>query len=129
MTYLAVSDILVSCMIPVSAATMVTRHNKPDSHYFEVLCVAEEYLYIAATGISVLSYITLSIDRYSDFLQIFKLYITKFFFHTCTSSQELQSQDLSFVNRHDDGEMGFTHLRKENKSLGHVTVASSEEKK
>ena len=65
MVYLAVSDILVCCMLPMSylkmSSTIYERHWKN-------FCIISEYFYTATMTYSVISYITASIDRYVMFI-------------------------------------------------------------
>ena len=69
MVYLAVSDILVSCMLPVSYLRMSSTI---DERYWKQFCIISEYFYTLTMTYSVISYITASIDRYE---KVFKFLI------------------------------------------------------
>ena len=61
MVYLAVSDILVSCMLPMS---YLRNSSIISEKHWKNFCIISEYLYICTMTYSVVSYITASIDRY-----------------------------------------------------------------
>ena len=61
MVYLAVSDILVCCMLPMSYLRNSSIINEK---HWKNFCVISEYLYNLSMSYSVVSYITASIDRY-----------------------------------------------------------------
>ena len=61
MFYLAVSDILVCCTLPVS---YLRNSSTIEERYWKNFCIISEYFYIVIMTYSVMSYITASIDRY-----------------------------------------------------------------
>ena len=63
MVYLAVSDILVCCMLPMS---YIRNSSIINEKYWKNFCVISEYLYTLTMSYSVVSYITASIDRYVE---------------------------------------------------------------
>ena len=60
MVYLAVSDILVSCMLPMS---VLRNSSIIDEKQWKTFCIISEYFYVITMTYSVGSYITASIDR------------------------------------------------------------------
>ena len=60
MVYLAVSDILVSCMLPM---TYLRNSSTIGERYWKQFCIISEYFYTVTMTYSVMSYITASIDR------------------------------------------------------------------
>ena len=66
MVYLAVSDILVCCMLPMSYLRMSSTI---DERHWKNFCIISEFFYAATmTYGSSISYITASIDRYVKFI-------------------------------------------------------------
>ena len=65
MVYLAVSDILVCCMLPMSYLRMSSTI---DERQWKNFCIISEFFYTATMTYSVVSYITASIDRYVKFI-------------------------------------------------------------
>ena len=63
MSYLAVSDILVSCVVPLGTVTTVTRWSPSSKSYWNDLCIVKEYLYTQTMGFSLSCYFVLSTDR------------------------------------------------------------------
>ena len=61
MVYLAVSDILVSCILPMSYLRNSSIINE---NHWKNFCLISEYIYHQTMTYSVASYITTSIDRY-----------------------------------------------------------------
>ena len=59
MVYLAVSDMCVCCMAPLSAAVEI----KTEGNLWKVLCTVKNYVYYIAMLGSVMSYLLLSTDR------------------------------------------------------------------
>ena len=60
MIYLAVSDILVSCMLPMS---VLRNLSIIDDRHWKMFCIISEYFYCLTMSYSVVSYITASVDR------------------------------------------------------------------
>ena len=58
--YLAVSDILVCCMLPMS---ILRNSSIIDEKHWKNFCIISEYFYNITMTYSVMSYITASIDR------------------------------------------------------------------
>ena len=65
MVYLAVSDILVCCMLPMS---YLRKSYTIDERHWKNFCIISEFFYAATMTYSVISYITASIDRYVKFI-------------------------------------------------------------
>ena len=63
MAYLAVSDILVCSMVPLSTFTAISRTLPDHKNYWKTVCLFKEYFYITASSFSVLCHMILSIDR------------------------------------------------------------------
>ena len=63
MIYMAVSDILVSCMVPPSIFTSILGTFTNRSAYWETLCMWSDYIYVTVSGSSLISYFLLSGDR------------------------------------------------------------------
>ena len=63
MSYLAVSDILVSCIVPLGTVTTMTRWSPSSESYWNDLCIVKEYLYTQTMGFSLSYYFVLSTDR------------------------------------------------------------------
>ena len=61
MVYLAITDILVCCILPMSYLRNSSIINEK---HWKNFCVTSEYFYVHTMTYSVLSYITTSIDRY-----------------------------------------------------------------
>ena len=61
MVYLAVSDILMCCMLPMSYLRMSSTI---EERHWKNFCIISEFFYAATMTYSVISYITASIDRY-----------------------------------------------------------------
>ena len=63
MVYLAVSDILVCCMVPLASFTAISRIFLDNLQYWNVLCLVKVYLFYTASAFSVSCYGILSFDR------------------------------------------------------------------
>ena len=63
MAYLALSDILVNCMVPLAAFTDFSRQFEDRIRHWKNICLIKEYLYTTASGLSLISYCVLSVDR------------------------------------------------------------------
>ena len=63
MVYLAISDLFVSCMVPLVTFTDVSRSFKNSWKYWKTLCMVKEYVYKSAAGFSILCYSAVSVDR------------------------------------------------------------------
>ena len=61
--YLAISDILVSSMVPLATFTTVSRFLNFDVKYWKPICIIKENLYVTAAGLSLICYSMLSVDR------------------------------------------------------------------
>ena len=63
MTYLAVSDIIVNCMVPLAAFISISRFFKFGVRYWKTICIIKEYFYLISCGFSICCYCMLSVDR------------------------------------------------------------------
>ena len=63
MIYLAISDILVNCMVPLATFTSVSMTLNFGIRYWKTICIIKEYFYVTAAGSSVICYCMLSVDR------------------------------------------------------------------
>ena len=63
MTYLAFSDILVNCIVPLAAFVSVSRFFNFGIKYWKTICIIKEYFYLTSSGLSVFCYCMLSVDR------------------------------------------------------------------
>ena len=63
MIYLAISDILVSSMVPLATFTTVSRFLNFDVKYWKPICIIKENFYVTAVGLSLICYGMLSVDR------------------------------------------------------------------
>ena len=63
MAYLALSDLLMSCVAPLAIFTDVSRSFKDSGRYWKTLCIVKEYVFKSASAFSILCYCALSVDR------------------------------------------------------------------
>ena len=63
MTYLAISDLFMSCIVPLATYTAVSRSFENSWRYWKTLCIVKEYMYKSASAFSILCYCALSVDR------------------------------------------------------------------
>ena len=63
MGYLAISDILVNCLVPLSAFTSTSRFLMRGYVYYKTICITKEYFYMITSTFSVISYCILAVDR------------------------------------------------------------------
>ena len=63
MIYLAISDILVNCMVPLATFTSVSMTLNFGIRYWKTIYIIKEYFYVTAAGSSVICYCMLSVDR------------------------------------------------------------------
>ena len=63
MIYLAVSDILVNCMVPFATFIAASRSSENTANYWKTMCLVKEYFYTTTSAISVICYNLLSVDR------------------------------------------------------------------
>ena len=64
MAYLAFTDVLVSCIIPLSTAATLTRFYSDSYGYWKTLCIVKEYVFICTMTGCFTGYIIMSVDRY-----------------------------------------------------------------
>ena len=63
MVYLTISDLFVSCMVPLVTFTDVSRSFENSWMYWKTLCMVKEYVYKSAAGFSIFCYSAVSVDR------------------------------------------------------------------
>ena len=63
MVYLAISDLLISCMVPLVTFTYESRSFKNSWRYWNTVCIIQEYVFKYAAAFSILCYSTVSVDR------------------------------------------------------------------
>ena len=64
MIYVAITDIVVNCVVPLAIFTDVTGIMKNRPGYWETLCLCKDGIYFAASGFSFVCHFNLSVDRY-----------------------------------------------------------------
>ena len=63
MIYVAVTDIVVNCIVPLAIFTDVTGTLKIKPGYWETLCLCKDGIYLTAAGFSFVCHFNLSVDR------------------------------------------------------------------
>ena len=63
MVYLAISDLLTSCMVPLVTFVYESKVLENSWIYWKTLCMIQEYVFKFAAAFSILCYCTVSVDR------------------------------------------------------------------